>query len=132
MPAGIPASLARQARAALRPLLTHAYSRYTPAATPEWGAAAGADGATTSGLPCLYQSSRRLVARDEGAVVLDVPTLTVYHDDALAVGDRVVSVTDNEGRVLVASAVVSAFDPAAEAGASVFKVAVLGAVEAAP
>jgi hypothetical protein len=140
---GIPASLARSARAALRPLLTHTYSRYTPesvavlddedaAVLDDYGEPTFTDGPTTSGLPCAYLASRRLVQRDEGAVVLDVPTLAVYHDDALAVGDRVLDVTDNEGTVLVASATVEAFDPAAEAGASVLKVAVLRVAVGAP
>lgn len=134
--ASLPASLTRSVRNALRPLLTHTYSRYTPevpvtpSQTDAWGNPVTADGATTSELPCAYQSSRRLVVRDQGTVLLDVPTLTVYHDDALAVGDRIVSVTDRDGTVLVASAVVSSFDPAAEAGASAFKIAVLGAAEA--
>lgn len=140
MPIGMPASLARMARSALEPLLQHRYSRYTPASVPvvdgddepvldAYGEATYTDGPTTSGLACLYQSSRRLVVRDEGTVQLDVPTLTVKHSDGLAVGDRVLNVTDNEGTVLLASATVEAFDPAAEAGASVFKIAILRAAE---
>lgn len=133
----ISAHLARQARRALRPLLQHRYSRYSPN-VPVVPAADDAEGnpvvensATTSDLPCLYQSSRRLLIRSEGPILVDVPTLTVYHDDDLAVGDRIVSVTDREGTILVSSASVESFDPAAEAGASVLKIGVLRMAEAA-
>lgn len=126
-------------RAAMRPLLTHTYSRTGP---PEpildegepvldaWGNPTYTDGATVTGLPCVYLSSRRLVTREQGSVVVDVPTLTVYHDDTLAVGDIVSNITDRDGRVLVVSAVVDTFDPAAEAGASVLKIATLTSVVA--
>lgn len=131
---GIGASLHRSVRAALRPLLVNRYSRtsqipVTPATDDAWGNAVVEDGPTTSGLPCLYQSQRRMVVREEGTVLLDVPTLTVYDDDALAVGDRV-TVTTRGGTVLVTSAVVESFDPSAESGESVLKVAVLGSATA--
>lgn len=140
MPAGLPRSLTRSVRAALRPLLTHRYTR-TEVGVPvlgmdnqpkydDWGNPVTQDGTPTSGLPCLYQSSRRLVVRDEGTVLLDVPTLTVYHDDPLAVGMKVTNVLDRDGTVLVAAAVVESFDPAAEAGASALKIAVLGSATA--
>lgn len=132
---GISRSLSRSVRAALRPLLVNRYARTTPdvpvvpAQNDAWGNPVVGDGPTTSNLPCLYQSSKRLVVRDEGTVLLDVPTLTVYDDDPLAVGDRVV-VTTRGGTVLVASAIVDSFDPSAESGESVLKVAVLTSVVA--
>lgn len=133
--ASISASLTRSVRAALRPLLVNRYSRYTPdvpavpPATDAWGNPVVEDGPTTIGLPCLYMSSKRLVVRDGGTVLLDVPTLTVYDDDALAVGDRV-AVTTRGATVLVVSAVVESFDPSAESGESALKVAILGSATA--
>jgi hypothetical protein len=138
---GMSRSLTRSVRAALRPLLVHRYARTTPNSVPvldddtsepvldDWGEPVLEDGPTTSGLPCLYQSSKRLVVRDEGTVLLDVPTLTVYHDDPLAVGDRV-TVQTRGGTVLVAAAVVDSFDPSAESGESALKVATLTSAEA--
>jgi hypothetical protein len=132
---GISASLSRSVRNALRPLLVNRYARYSPnvpvvpAENDAWGNPVIGDGPTTSGLPCLYMSQRRQVVRDQGTVLLDVPTLTVYDDDALAVGDRV-TVTTKGGTVLATDAVVESFDPSAESGESVLKVAVLGAATA--
>lgn len=127
--------LARAVRRALRPLLAHTYSRVRVGTTPtldddvqttdDWGNPQVTNSTATTGLPCLYQATRRLRTDDGGSVVVDTPTLTVPHDDPLAVGDYVQSVADKDGTVLVAYAVVESFDPAAEAGASVLKVAVL-------
>ena len=127
--------LTRAVRRAMRPLLGHTYSRVRVGTTPTtvddvqtedaWGNPQATNATTVTGLPCLYLSSRRLRTDDGGSVVVDTPTLTVPHDDPLAVGDFVQAVTDKDGAVLVAYAVVESFDPAAEAGASVLKVAVL-------
>lgn len=127
----ISARLPAAVRAALRPLLTHTYSRTGPpveGADDAWGNPTTTDGTTVTGLPCVYLSSRRLLNTEAGNMVLDVPTLYVLHDDTLAVGDLVTNITDREGTVLVASAVVDTFDPAAEAGASTVKIATLKSV----
>lgn len=127
--------LARAVRRAMRPLLTHRYSRVVAGSTPvldddvqvedAWGNPQATNAAPVSGVPCLYQATRRLRTDNGGSVIVDTPTLTVYHDDALAVGDYVQNVTDRDGTVLLTSAVVESFDPAAEAGAMVLKIAVL-------
>ena len=127
--------LTRAVRRALRPLLGHTYSRVRVGTTPTtvddvqtedaWGNPQATNATAVTGLPCLYQATRRLRTDDGGSVVVDTPTLTVPHDDSLAVGDYVQNVADKDGTVLVAYAVVESFDPAAEAGASVLKVAVL-------
>lgn len=135
----ISARLPAAVRAALRPLLTNTYTRTGPpvAVTDEdgpvldaWGNPTYTDGTATSGLPCMYLSTRRMVVREQGNVILDVPTLYVYHDDTLTTGDTVTNITDRDGTVLVASAVVDDIDPAAEAGASVMKVCTLSSVVA--
>lgn len=128
--------LARAVRRAMRPLLAHTYSRVRVGTTPTldeeldqtedaWGSPQATNATAVTGLPCLYLASRRLRTDDGGSVVVDTPTLTVPHDDPLAVGDYVQNVADKDGTVLVAYAVVESFDPAAEAGSSVLKVAVL-------
>ena len=127
--------LTRAVRRAMRPLLAHTYSRVRVGVTATlvddvqtqdtWGNPQAANATVATGLPCLYQASRRLRTDDGGSVIVDTPTLTVPHDDPLAVGDYVQAVTDKDGTVLVAYAVVESVDPAAEAGASVLKVAVL-------
>jgi len=127
--------LARAVRRALRPLLAHTYSRVRVGTTPtldddvqttdDWGNPQATNATAVTGLPCLYLASRRLRTDGGGSVVVDTPTLTVPHDDPLAVGDFVQNVADKDGTVLVAYAVVESIDPAAEAGASVLKVAVL-------
>jgi hypothetical protein len=131
------ARLPAAVRAAMRPLMTqHTYTRTVVAATPvlddeddptydDWGNPITTDGTPTTGLPCLYQSVRRLRTTEAGSVLVDVSTLTVPYDDPVAVGDRVTNVTDRDGTVLVAAASVESFDPNAEAGASVMKVCVL-------
>lgn len=128
--------LSRTVRRALRPLLTHTYARVRVGTTPTlddadeqtedaWGNPQATNATSVTGLPCLYQSSRRLRTDDGGSVVVDTPTLTVPHDDTLTVGDYVQNVTDRDGTGLVAYAVVDSIDPAAEAGASALKIAVL-------
>jgi hypothetical protein len=136
MPARLPGSVQRL----MRQLLTHTYSRTVIASTPvlddeddptydDWGNPITTDTAIVTTLPCLYQSQRRLRTDENGSVLVDVSTLTVAHDDPLAVGDLVTSVTDRAGTALVASATVESFDPNAEAGASVMKVAVLAGLQ---
>lgn len=126
---GLPASLTRSVRNALRPLIVHTYTRVQPGeptdAVDEDYQQIPGDETRTSGLPCLYMSLKKLVSTQQGAVLQDVPTLTVYHDDALDVGWRVENVLDKESRVLVTSGTVTSFDPSAESGASALKVAVL-------
>jgi len=121
----------------MRPLLAHRYSRVTVGATATivddaqtedaWGNPNATDATIVTGLPCMYLTARRLRTDDNGSVVVDTPTLTVYHDDSLSVGDYVQNVTDTDGTVLLAYAAVESIDPAAEAGASVVKVCVLRA-----
>lgn len=128
------ARLPAMVRAAMRPLLTHTYSRVvvTPSETADtWGNpdVTDSDETTTTGLPCLYLSTRRLRTTEAGSMMVDVSTLTVPHDDPIAVGDRVTNVLDRDGTVLVAAATVESFDPNAEAGASVLKVCVLAGLK---
>lgn len=126
----ISARLPASVRAAIRPLLTHTYSRVviTPSETLDaWDnpLESAASETATTGLPCVYLASRRLRTTEAGSMMVDVSTLTVPHDDPIAVGDRVEDVTDRDGTVLVAAATVDSLDPTAEAGASVMKVLVL-------
>jgi len=125
---GLPASLARQVRAALRPLMANVYTR-----TPVVAGVQDAHFNETSVLgdpvpdqPCAYLVQDRLVVDEGGRRTVSTPTLYVYDTDPLSVGDLVSNITDREGTVLlVGPLAVETIDPAAEAGASTMRIATL-------
>lgn len=126
--AGLPASLSRTVRNALRPLLNNLYTR-----TPVTSGAVDAHydetpvpGTPVTGLPCAYLATNRLLVDEAGRRTVSVPTLYVYDDDPLAVGDLVSDISDRNGTVTLAGPMaVETIDPAIESGASVMKIATL-------
>lgn len=123
---GLPVSLARQVRAALRPLMTNTYTRTPMVAGVQdvHFSETSVPGDPVPGQPCAYLMQDRLVVDEGGRRTVSTPTLYVYDTDPLAVGDLVSAITDREGTVLRAGPlVVETIDPAAEAGASTMKIA---------
>ena len=125
---GIPASLARQVRAALSPLLQHTYTR-TPVVAgtqDQHYNETSTEGTPVTGQACVYLVTDRLVVDEGGRRTVSTPTLYVLHTDPLAVGDLVSAITDREGTVLLAGPLaVETIDVAAEAGASTLRIATL-------
>lgn len=123
---GLPASLARQVRNALRPLMSVSYTR-TPIVAGVQDAhfnETSVAGTPVTGQPCAYLVQDRLVVDEGGRRTVSTPMLYVYDTDPLAVGDLVSDITDREGTVLQAGPlVVETIDPAAEVGASTMKIA---------
>ena len=91
-------------RDALSVLLVHTFTRVPVTSTEEdTGYGRGEiEGTPVSGLPCAYQAETRVRLTRGDRMLVNVPTLTVPHDDATKNGDLARDITDSEGAVLLA------------------------------
>lgn len=113
-------------RRALGIVFQHTYTRTVKAAGSEdsWGETDPASGASTAGIPCIWET-REIATRDAGGMTLvTVPALSVEATDPLAVGDRVSAITGSDGVLLAAGPfrVERLLDATAGVGASLMKV----------
>jgi hypothetical protein len=106
----------------------HTYSRTptTEGAEDPWFEAGNTAGTVQTGRPCRYSPTERLRSDERGIVTISQPSIAIPHDDALAVGDRVSSILDAGGVVLLAgSLTVESVEPIAAGGYVLSKRAVL-------
>lgn len=102
MPGLISAGTTAQLRRTFDSLLAHTYTRTPVTVTDGPYGSETTTGAPVTGQPCRYRPTDRLRLADGARVTVSVPTLTVPHDDPIAVGDLVSDVRDSEGVVLLA------------------------------
>lgn len=89
------------------------------------------DGTPVTGVACKYRAEDRVRIDETGQTLVSVPTVTVAHDLAIAVGSKVSNVQDSDGAVLLAGpAVVEYVVPAAGFGPTLKKRCVLRAGDA--
>lgn len=60
------------------------------------------DGTPVTGVACKYRAEDRVTIDETGQTLVSVPTLTVAHDQSVAVGATVSNVQDSDGAVLFA------------------------------
>ena len=85
-----------------------------------------APGTPVTGVACKYRAEDRVRVEETGQTLVSVPTITLAHDQAIAVGSRVSNVQNSEGVVLfVGPAVVDYIVPSAGLGPTLKKKAVL-------
>lgn len=122
------ASEAAGIRATLGLLRAHTYTRaaITQGSEGDWGQTPATPGTPATGLPCLYAPTTTLRTDDLGRVTLDQPSLRIPSTDALAVGDLVSDIRDQEGTLLLAGPLtVESIRPVAGLGANLQRRAIL-------
>lgn len=101
MPALISAGGAAAARRALATTLVHAYDRTPITATTVDGDEVAQLGASVLGIACRYEANGQTARDASGRVTILGPSLTVLHDDPLAVGDLVSAIRNSDAALLV-------------------------------
>lgn len=104
MPALISDAQAASIRSALSVFLTHTatITPKTAGAANDWGEDTATDGTPVTGVACKYKAEDRVVIDESGRTLVSVPTITLAHDQTIAVGSSVSNVQDSQGVVLLA------------------------------
>lgn len=108
MPALISAGGAAAARRALAKTLVHVYDRTPMTTTNLDGDEIRVPGTATVGLACRYEAQGATVRDPSGTVTVSAPSLTVMHDDVLALGDLVTAIRNSTAELLLAGPLVVA------------------------